>query len=189
MRFQRCLSCMSRSNRWSIHNFRQPDRESRALAGLALDRDVSAHHLAEAFADREPEAGWRPPAPSAKTPGLTGGGQWFLPLRAWGAKNYFLAHDDKNPSRADLFCIWGKVSRKLNPSARRAISASEIRTGIRYSNWPPHKSSAKNRCRRANSIRGWFGWSTAATARCRRHFAFVPGADISPNFQSPDERK
>ena len=27
------------------------------MAGLALDRDVAAHHLAEASADREPEAG------------------------------------------------------------------------------------------------------------------------------------
>ena len=51
MRFQRCLSRMSRSNRWSVHNFRQPDRESRVLAGLALDRDVSAHHLTETPTD------------------------------------------------------------------------------------------------------------------------------------------
>jgi hypothetical protein len=39
---------------WSIHNSRQPDREGRAAARLALDRHITAHHLAEAFTDREP---------------------------------------------------------------------------------------------------------------------------------------
>ena len=36
---------------------RQPDRERGALSQLALDRDVAAHHPAEAAADRQPEAG------------------------------------------------------------------------------------------------------------------------------------
>src|ERR1700730_6785315 len=40
----------------SFHSSRQPNRESRAAAGLALHRDVAAHHLAEAFADREAKA-------------------------------------------------------------------------------------------------------------------------------------
>src|SRR6478735_5323521 len=40
-----------------LHNPRKPDRERRTLAGLALDRDVAPHHLAEAFADREPKTG------------------------------------------------------------------------------------------------------------------------------------
>jgi hypothetical protein len=44
----------------SAHFFRslhgEAHREHRALAGLALHRDVPAHHLAEAFADREAEA-------------------------------------------------------------------------------------------------------------------------------------
>src|SRR6516225_5046642 len=40
-----------------IDNPRQPDREGRAAAGLALDRDVAAHHLTEAPADREPKPG------------------------------------------------------------------------------------------------------------------------------------
>ena len=35
----------------------QPDRERRSAAGLAFDRDVSAHHLTEPFADDEPETG------------------------------------------------------------------------------------------------------------------------------------
>ena len=40
----------------SLHNPRQPDREGRATARLALDRDVAAHHLAEPLADREAKA-------------------------------------------------------------------------------------------------------------------------------------
>jgi CRISPR associated protein Cas1 len=56
MRFQRCLSCMSRSNRWSVHNSRQPDRERGSAAGLALDGNVTAHHLTEAPADGEAKA-------------------------------------------------------------------------------------------------------------------------------------
>src|SRR5207247_7323196 len=36
-----------------FHNSRQPDRESRSAAGLALDRDVAPHHLTEALANRE----------------------------------------------------------------------------------------------------------------------------------------
>jgi hypothetical protein len=43
--------------RWSFHNPRQPDREGRATAGLALDRDVPAHHLTEAPADGEAKTG------------------------------------------------------------------------------------------------------------------------------------
>jgi hypothetical protein len=39
-----------------LNNPRQADREGRATTGCALDRDVAAHHLAEAFADHEPEA-------------------------------------------------------------------------------------------------------------------------------------
>jgi hypothetical protein len=39
-----------------LHDPRKPDSERRTLAGHALDRDVAPHHLAEAFADREPEA-------------------------------------------------------------------------------------------------------------------------------------
>jgi hypothetical protein len=39
-----------------FHNSRQPDREGGPATGLALDRDVATHHLAEAFTDREPEA-------------------------------------------------------------------------------------------------------------------------------------
>src|SRR5271166_1632632 len=39
-----------------FHNSRQPDREGRAPTGLALDRNVPAHHLAEAFTNREPKA-------------------------------------------------------------------------------------------------------------------------------------
>src|SRR6516164_11797507 len=57
MTFQHRLSCMSRSSHRSVHDPRKPDREGRAAAGLALDRDVAAHHLAEALADREPKAG------------------------------------------------------------------------------------------------------------------------------------
>src|SRR6516162_9134151 len=56
MRLQRSLSRMSRSHR-SVHNSWQSDREGRAAAGLALDRNVTTHHLTEAFADREPKAG------------------------------------------------------------------------------------------------------------------------------------
>ena len=41
----------------SLNNSRQPDCKGRAAAGLALDRDVAAHHLAEAFTDREAESG------------------------------------------------------------------------------------------------------------------------------------
>ena len=40
-----------------LDNSRQPDHEGRALTRLALDRDVAAHHLTEAFADREPKPG------------------------------------------------------------------------------------------------------------------------------------
>src|SRR3974390_1258450 len=40
-----------------LDNSRQPDREGRAAAWLALNRDVAAHHLTEAFADREPKPG------------------------------------------------------------------------------------------------------------------------------------
>ena len=41
----------------NFHNSRQPDRKGRAAAGLALDRDVAAHHLTEAPADHETKAG------------------------------------------------------------------------------------------------------------------------------------
>jgi len=40
----------------SVHNPRQPDCEGRTAAGLALDRDVAAHHLTKATADGETEA-------------------------------------------------------------------------------------------------------------------------------------
>src|ERR1700730_19186863 len=40
----------------SIHNPRQLYREGRSADRLALDRDVAAHHLTKAPADREPEA-------------------------------------------------------------------------------------------------------------------------------------
>jgi hypothetical protein len=56
MRFQRCLSCVSRSSHWSLHNSRKPDREGRSATRLALDRDVPAHHLTEAPADGEAKA-------------------------------------------------------------------------------------------------------------------------------------
>ena len=36
---------------------RQPDAEGRTTTRLALDGDVSPHHLAKAFADHEPETG------------------------------------------------------------------------------------------------------------------------------------
>jgi hypothetical protein len=54
--FCACLSCMSRSSHRSVHNSGQPDREGRAATGLTLDRDVAAHHLTEAFADRQTKA-------------------------------------------------------------------------------------------------------------------------------------
>jgi hypothetical protein len=41
----------------NFHNSGQPDREGRAAARFALDRDVAPHHLAEAFADREAKPG------------------------------------------------------------------------------------------------------------------------------------
>jgi len=41
----------------NLRNTRQPDREGRAATDLAFHRDVAAHHLTEAFADREAEAG------------------------------------------------------------------------------------------------------------------------------------
>src|SRR5208337_4648293 len=57
MMFQRCLSQMSRigSHHFlrSVHNSRQPDRKGRPSSGLALDRDVAAHHLTKAAADGE----------------------------------------------------------------------------------------------------------------------------------------
>jgi hypothetical protein len=40
----------------NLHNSWQPDRESRATAGLALDRDIPTHHLTETLTDREPKA-------------------------------------------------------------------------------------------------------------------------------------
>ena len=60
MRLQCCLYCMSRIGNdhffRSIHNPRQPDREGRSATRLALNRDVAAHHLTEAAADREAKA-------------------------------------------------------------------------------------------------------------------------------------
>src|ERR1700720_2040278 len=41
----------------SFHVSRQPDRKGGPAPRLALDHDVAAHHLTEAFADREAEAG------------------------------------------------------------------------------------------------------------------------------------
>ena len=52
-RSSRCMGCGSYR---SVHNPGQPDREGRAATRLALDRNVAAHHLTEAFADREPKA-------------------------------------------------------------------------------------------------------------------------------------
>jgi hypothetical protein len=51
------LSCIGRlgNHLGRFHNPRQPDREGRAAAGLALDRDVAAHPLSEASADGEPK--------------------------------------------------------------------------------------------------------------------------------------
>ena len=61
MRPQRSLSRRSRIDRHRLlrgfHSSGQPIREGRAAAGLALDHDVAAHHLTEAFADREAQAG------------------------------------------------------------------------------------------------------------------------------------
>ena len=42
---------------FDLNNPRQPDRKRRAAAGLALDRNIAPHQLAEAFADREAKAG------------------------------------------------------------------------------------------------------------------------------------
>jgi hypothetical protein len=39
-----------------FNNPRQADREGRAVAGLALDRDIAAHHLTKASADGEPKS-------------------------------------------------------------------------------------------------------------------------------------
>ena len=59
MMFQRRLSCVGRigCHRFlhSVHNSRQLDREGRSATGLAFDRDVPAHHLAEPPADDEPK--------------------------------------------------------------------------------------------------------------------------------------
>src|SRR5271166_640594 len=38
---------------WGFHNSRQTDRKGGPATRLALDRDVAAHHLTEAFTDRE----------------------------------------------------------------------------------------------------------------------------------------
>ena len=61
MRPQRSLSRRSRIDRHRLlrgfHSSGQPNREGRAAAGLALDHDVAAHHLTEAFADGEPKPG------------------------------------------------------------------------------------------------------------------------------------
>ena len=60
MTFERHLRSMGRISRHrflrNFHNSWQPDRESRATAGRALDGDVAAHHLTKAFTDREPKA-------------------------------------------------------------------------------------------------------------------------------------
>src|ERR1700730_2712673 len=40
-----------------LHNPRHSDCKGRTTTRLTLDRDVAAHHLTEAFTDREPEAG------------------------------------------------------------------------------------------------------------------------------------
>jgi hypothetical protein len=40
----------------NLHNPRHSDCKGRTTTGLALDRDVAAHHLAEAFADRQAKA-------------------------------------------------------------------------------------------------------------------------------------
>ena len=48
---------------------------------------------------------------------LAGGSVVFSPARV-GGKNHFLAHDDKNLSRADLFVVTGRV---LPGAARRRI--------------------------------------------------------------------
>ena len=54
------LGCIGRlGNRpflGGFNNPRQADRKGRAPTGFALDRDVTAHHLATPFADCEPEA-------------------------------------------------------------------------------------------------------------------------------------
>jgi hypothetical protein len=40
----------------SLHNSKKADREGRAAAHLALDRNVASHHLTEAAADSETKA-------------------------------------------------------------------------------------------------------------------------------------
>jgi hypothetical protein len=59
LRFQRCRPCAGRCScgfLGNFHNSRQPNGEGRATAGLALDGNVTAHHLTEAPADREAKA-------------------------------------------------------------------------------------------------------------------------------------
>ena len=51
---------------------------------------------------------------------LAGGSVVFAPARV-GGKNHFLAHDDKNPSRADLFCRDGPHAFDCAPSQRLVI--------------------------------------------------------------------
>src|ERR1700730_211351 len=41
----------------NLHNPRHSDCKGRTTTGLALDRDVAAHHLAEPFTDHEAESG------------------------------------------------------------------------------------------------------------------------------------
>src|SRR6202047_2701409 len=43
----------------SVHNPWQPDRKGRSATNLALDRDIASHHLTEASAYGEGEAGAR----------------------------------------------------------------------------------------------------------------------------------
>jgi transposase InsO family protein len=56
-RFAFCCSSPERLRLGLVmHGLRQTDRKCRAFARFACHRDVAAHHLKEAFADREPQA-------------------------------------------------------------------------------------------------------------------------------------
>jgi hypothetical protein len=66
---------------------------------------------------------------------LAGGSVVFAPARV-GGKNHFLAHIDKNPSRADLFCRDGPHAFDCAPSQRLVI----LRAGAHLPADAPHQS-------------------------------------------------
>ena len=89
----------------NLHNPRHSDRKGRTTTGLAFDRDVPAHHLAEPPADDEPKA-------SATVFARRGGGSLRKLLKQlthliWRHADASVLHRKRDPAAAIFVSLAG----------------------------------------------------------------------------------